>query len=409
MKVKKIKTRSIFIIIILMSILLTVSVFTLMSHVQNLLNSDVQINLTEIVTQNKDVIASRLKLETNNIKTVANNITNRMQEAGRTDKEFQIDTLKNLTTETDNSYVAISDLNGIAIFRNGDQIDISARNYFKSGLKGIQKIYEKVISRLDGQELYIICTPLYYRNNIIGTLQRGYTIENMNEICSLSLFSDNGNMHIINNDGYIVLHSQNTDFQEGTDNYFRALYSEGNTEASQQLEKDIKANKSGFFESTRKNQRIFSAYTSIDDIHDWYLISSVPVSAVSPNSGIVVKLFYVILTIVVFIITVISFLFLYYKNRQQSELKRIAFVDTVTKGHTFNKFMVDVKNALTDHPQQKFYILKFDIDNFKYINNYYGFDFGDNILSMIQIAIDQELHDHEILARIYGDQFVALL
>lgn len=332
-----------------------------------------------------------------------------MQEAGRTDKEFQIDTLKNLTTETDNSYVAISDLNGIAIFRNGDQIDISARNYFKSGLKGIQKIYEKVISRLDGQELYIICTPLYYRNNIIGTLQRGYTIENMNEICSLSLFSDNGNMHIINNDGYIVLHSQNTDFQEGTDNYFRALYSEGNTEASQQLEKDIKANKSGFFESTRKNQRIFSAYTSIDDIHDWYLISSVPVSAVSPNSGIVVKLFYVILTIVVFIITVISFLFLYYKNRQQSELKRIAFVDTVTKGHTFNKFMVDVKNALTDHPQQKFYILKFDIDNFKYINNYYGFDFGDNILSMIQIAIDQELHDHEILARIYGDQFVALL
>lgn len=53
MKVKKIKTRSIFIIIILMSILLTVSVFTLMSHVQNLLNSDVQINLTEIVTQIK--------------------------------------------------------------------------------------------------------------------------------------------------------------------------------------------------------------------------------------------------------------------------------------------------------------------------------------------------------------------
>lgn len=90
-------------------------------------------------------------------------------------------------------------------------------------------------------------------------------------------------------------------------------------------------------------------------------------------------------------------------------MEKIAFVDTVTLGDTYNKFLVDAQGILTQCPHKKFHIIKFDIDNFKYINNFYGFEFGDRILRKINENISQQLNAHELIARIYSDHFVILL
>ena len=90
-------------------------------------------------------------------------------------------------------------------------------------------------------------------------------------------------------------------------------------------------------------------------------------------------------------------------------MEKIAFVDTVTLGDTYNKFLVDAQGILTQCPHKKFHIIKFDIDNFKYINNFYGFEFGDRILRKINESISQQLNAHELIARIYSDHFVILL
>ena len=37
---------------------------------------------------------------------------------------------------------------------------------------------------------------------------------------------------------------------------------------------------------------------------------------------------------------------------------------------------------------------------FKYINNFYGFEFGDRILRKINESISQQLNVHELIARI---------
>ena len=53
------------IFMVFINLALSVSVVFLMRYVQNLLNSDVKINLVEIVTQNKDAITSRLMINVN--------------------------------------------------------------------------------------------------------------------------------------------------------------------------------------------------------------------------------------------------------------------------------------------------------------------------------------------------------
>ena len=60
------------IFMVFINLALSVSVVFLMRYVQNLLNSDVKINLVEIVTQNKDAITSRLMMNVNSISPQTN-------------------------------------------------------------------------------------------------------------------------------------------------------------------------------------------------------------------------------------------------------------------------------------------------------------------------------------------------
>ena len=64
---------------VFINLALSVSVVFLMRYVQNLLNSDVKINLVEIVTQNKDAITSRLMMNVNSLDITANKLSDRLK------------------------------------------------------------------------------------------------------------------------------------------------------------------------------------------------------------------------------------------------------------------------------------------------------------------------------------------
>ena len=90
-------------------------------------------------------------------------------------------------------------------------------------------------------------------------------------------------------------------------------------------------------------------------------------------------------------------------------MEKIAFVDNVTGGNTYNKFLVDVQETLSNKINKQFYILSFDVDNFKYINNFYGFACGDKILRQIYSSVSVWMQPCETAARISGDRFVCFL
>ncbi len=380
-----------------------------MSHVQNLLNSDVKINLTEIVTQNKDAITSKLMMNVNSLDITANKIADTLKALKSSDKTATQEMLAQYAQKNNTEDLFTATKGGIVLFEDGRKLDISGRHYFRLAIEGIPNISDRLISRINGEESFVISVPVYYGREIIGTIQKVLTPEEMYKICSLSLFSSQGYMYVINREGYVILHTTHPECHQKSDNYFRDLYASGNPSASEQMKRDIRNNRNGFMETKIAGREIFSAYTPIEKIHDWYLITSVPNNAVSPNGNMVIRLFYFILFVIVLIFTSSLAYFLRYKNKQRAQLERIAFVDTVTQGDTYNKFLVDAQAILAQYPQKTFHIMKFDIDNFKYINNFYGFEFGDHILRKINENISRQLNAHELIARIYSDHFVVLL
>lgn len=391
-------------------ILLFAAVLFLMSFVQNLLYSDVRINLTEVVTQNRDVINSRLSLEINSLDMVATQLSDRMSREGLEGSSADlVHTFQDYIGANESTSIFVAATDGSAYLADGSTNDVAGRTYFRLASQGIQNISDRLVSRADGEEAFIISVPIYYANQIVGTVQKIYTPEEMYALCTVSLFSDQGSMYIITSEGYILISSQNTEYSQESDNYFFYLYAQGNQTASNKLKADVQSNLSGFMETTINGQKYFSAYTPVETIHDWYLVSSIATSAVSSNANTVIKMFYAILIFVVLVFAVCLLLFFSYKNRQQAALRRIAFVDPVTQGDTYNKFLVDLRAALTMFSETQFYLLALDIDNFKYVNNYYGFDYGDRLLFHINESITGQLKDGEHVARISGDHFIVLL
>ncbi len=389
-------------------VILCCSVFFLMQHVQGLLASDVKINLTEVVTQNKDVIANKLRLEINNLNTASTQIVENLNQSVDGEGSLQ-SVFIDYSRAHEGARLFVANADGVATMSTGETVDVSGRKYYRIAMQGDTNISDKLIARTNGDETFIISVPLVDNGTIIGTLQRFYSPEDMYNLCSISLFSSQGYMYIINSDGYILISSQPSEYNRESENLYRFLYAQGNQEQSKQLEDGIKKNEAGFIETTIDGIKTFSAYTPLEDVHDWFLITSVPTSAVSPNANIVVEMFYIILFVVVLIFAIWMYYFFRYKNKQQAALQHIAFVDTVTQGNTYNKFSVDLQHILLKNPEKQFYLLIFDIDNFRYINAFYGFDYGDRILSKITQEVGEKLLPEEAFARISGDHFVALL
>lgn len=397
----------IFLVVAVISGALVVLVFLLMGYVQQLLYSDVRINLTEVVSQNRDVITSKLMLEVNNLDLLGKQLLDKLSNADDADTAKR-EAFFAFADEIGDDRICWSSAEGIALFPDGQEINISGRRYFQRAMEGVQNISDRTVSRRDGKDIFVISVPMYSGSQIVGSVQKQYTPEEMYALCSISLFSQQGYMYIINSDGYILINSQSGVYNRESDNYYHMAYLE-NPEASKRLETDIRNEKSGFTEMVIEGKRMFSAYTPIDQIDDWFLISSVATNAVSPNASVVILLFYIILLTVVIFFTLIMLYLLHQKHKQHLRLEHVAFVDTVTGGDTYTKFTVDLQEILRRNPAKQFYIYTFDIDNFKYINNFYGFDFGDHILKQLYTNYSAKLSADERLARVYSDHFVALL
>lgn len=93
-----------------------------------------------------------------------------------------------------------------------------------------------------------------------------------------------------------------------------------------------------------------------------------------------------------------------------SQLEQLAYVDALTGGRTYHKFKEDAQRILLEQSDKLHLIIKLDIDNFKLINQMYGYERGDEILCWVARAFEKTMkNDQEIYARIGNDEFIAIM
>lgn len=94
-------------------------------------------------------------------------------------------------------------------------------------------------------------------------------------------------------------------------------------------------------------------------------------------------------------------------HRRESELTKRAFFDDLTGLPKRDLFERTVDNMIAEGCAP-FALSFIDVDNFKYVNDYYGHTVGDQLLKKVARRISDSMRPSDLLARVGGDEFVLL-
>lgn len=89
-------------------------------------------------------------------------------------------------------------------------------------------------------------------------------------------------------------------------------------------------------------------------------------------------------------------------------LEGLAYRDELTGAYHMERFYEEVNRIMAQNPNEKFAVLYVDFENFKYVNDVFGYSYGDELLKGYAHFVMSLLRDKELLGRDMADRFVIL-
>lgn len=112
------------------------------------------------------------------------------------------------------------------------------------------------------------------------------------------------------------------------------------------------------------------------------------------------KYLHVINTVLGFVSSTLSY------EYSQEKLNAIINYDAITGFVTERKFILDAEKAIKKHPEKNYMIVAFDVDNFKHINEIYGYEKGTELIQTL--AYSMQFSEDIIVSRTFADNFLIL-
>ncbi len=361
--------------------------------------------LEEISTQKANVIKNMVQMELDKVETIANIIGGQ--------QDFSVESaIKILETESERSSfkrIAFVPLDGNAIATDGAVFNVLDREYYQRALAGAANVSDRLQDKVDGESIYVYAAPVYHDNTLKGVLIAVTDTKEFSDILSTSEFGGESFSYIIKESGAPVVYTTHKNSFVEFSNLFDEMRQNGVEEQKiQQMQSDMQQGKSGFIEYSRGNVQRVAAFSKIG-VNDWYVVSVVPQAVIFENTDRLAQrnLLSVVLTVI--ILGALIVLIAVQNQRNRRNLERLAYVDPVTGGNNLNKFKLLAAQELERHGGEGFYMLRIDIDNFKLINDMYGYVEGDDVLLNMDQAIAKTVSQEDIYGRIVNDNFLWLI
>lgn len=316
--------------------------------------------------------------------------------------------------------------------------DKSDRYYFKEAIK--LKVNQVFISRLDlnveqgvverpFKPMIRLATPIVNKADkkigvMVINLQGDYLLSKLQEISETS----NGKLMLLNNEGYWLFGGDDQTnwafmFDDKLSFNFQREYPE--------IWKKIKPMHTGKIESDLTSvilQHIefspesitekFSEKVSVQgDARHWpvwkfvSLITPKQISAKLIQTQISLTVLYFCILLLAAFGTILLANAMMTSRKYQAEVQRFAFHDHLTGLCNLRLFTVKMAQELTRSRRESngLALMYFDLDYFKLINDELGHEAGDEALKEAAVRLKNSLRESDIIARIGGDEFAALL
>lgn len=266
-----------------------------------------------------------------------------------------------------------------------------------------------VVARSDDDESgdgVVFLVPCRRGEEITGVIYSKYSREVL--LAELSVKPQEGMELVVNSDGEAVLMTE--DFGNYLDGMsWEAFFTNGEARKQKQIfDEEMKLK--GCIVSSSINQNgkeIYFAAAQVENYNEFYVVRLTGSEVVEKEIKDEIVHTYVLMTLMgAFVVGILCFVLIsYLKNRK--EVYRAAYVDELTGLPSKAKHKMDAQ-MLLDKQQTGYAYVTFDVDNFKYINEMFDYEYGNQILIHIGKVVKHFTGRGELYARISADNFAML-
>ncbi len=293
---------------------------------------------------------------------------------------------------------------GIAYTTDGVVVNISEREYFKESIKGEAYCSNPLTDMISEEEVIAFSVPVKKDSEIIGIIFASYRVDSLKEILAVSSFDGEGYSYIVRSDGSKVVDSTHPTSFRGMTNILLSMEraDRRNTEAVEGLRNYLKSGESGYV--TFRNKVSKYLYCTPLSIRDWYLVDVVPVNVMETSTNIIMVRTYIMCGSLVAVYTCIAGWLFKEEHRKKKQMRALLYVDDLTGGYTYARFKEEVGKRMKYSHQRWAYIV-LDIDDFKLINELFGYEEGNNVICYIWDVLLGSCDEEESASRRIADSF----
>ncbi len=390
--------------------LLTVILFFMLSWyyvvlINNALKKQTLLYLSEVANQGANLVQGKVDNELENLITASKLI----EASGNFDQTQMLRLVTMAATENHYKRMGVALLNGDTVTTDGMFLNVSERTYFQEASKGKPTVSDTIIDYTDGKLINVYAVPIFRENQVVALLLASAETENFKKYLEVGSFANQGYSYIVKANGDRVVSSLHVNSPGEFDNILetlkRAEIRDG--DRLETITENMKTGKRGSYTSFYGGMERHVIYKPLA-INDWYLMTGVPTKVVSAQTRQISWYSLMLIVADLLAITLLFMIILFYQNRAKKRLERIAYVDDVTGGNNWQKFKQEAREILEVKNQGQCAMLTFDIDRFRFINEEYGHEKGDQVLQMVGKILQDRTAKLETYARVSGDHFAIL-
>lgn len=291
------------------------------------------------------------------------------------------------------------------------------REYMIKAFKGEVSISDPLMDVADGKPIIVYGAPIYSYNysKIKSVLFGTFSIFDYQKELTIDINNLHGSSFVIKQCGTIVSSSSyTTPIKNNYNNLYEQLKSlTHNNEATVDgLKYTIYANQEGYMElynltNDEKEEKMYFYYAPLN-VNDWYLVTCVPTKTLNTKMLNTLTSTFILACTIVLITGAILMTLIRNLRKSKTMLENIVYTSEVTGQMSYQKFKEDCVTILKSNSDSQFYLITFDIEKFKYINDMFGYDEGDRLICFIDSILRKNCRQHEITAHVIADEFVLL-
>lgn len=385
-------------------LIISVAAFMWYSHkLKDELRGLVRNTLKEVSNQNVLVMQKEIEGDLAALEEIAE----RISAMGETDEGEILDVLRRIEERYSFKRFGFCRADGIVHTTVDEMADVSEREYFRASMQGESYISDPLIDIMDGEEIIVFSAPIKSDGEVIGVLCAPYRMDGLKEILEVSSFEGEGYTYVIERDGDKIVDSTHpTSFRNMT-NIFKSMTEadERNDQAVEDLKLLLDAGQTGYVIFYNKVDKYM--YATPLGIKDWFLIDVVPVDFMENTSNYIINRTYIMCGILAVVCAVIAFLIMNEERRKKQRIQNLLYVDELTGGNTLARFKIEVERRMQVH-YKKLAIIMMDLDDFKLVNELFGYEEGNKVLRFLSRTLKESCCDGEFTGRSNADRFYIL-